>query len=170
MIIIMRYIDKKVSSISYDCMNQLQHLFPKFYYKAQPKIDEYIIQLSKYPTDLGDYIENNNITSTTELNNMLGFNIDEKISDMIDELHNYGIIHGDLHENNIVINPTSKDVKFIDLDSNYSYRITELKENPELFAKVVKFFNATQMDGTEITTIEELLNYEKRMWKTCFII
>ena len=125
---------------------------------------------SKYPTDLGDYIENNNITSTSELNNMLGFNIDEKISDMIDELHDYGIIHGDLHENNIVINPTNKDVKFIDLDSNYSHRITELKENPELFAKVVKFFNATQMDGTEITTIEELLNYEKRMWKTCFII
>src|SRR5207249_4304070 len=49
-----------------------------------------------------------------------------KIKELIDKLHNIGIIHGDLNSNNIVINPKTDDVRLINFDK--SYFITQINQ------------------------------------------
>ena len=110
-----------------------------------------------YPTDLGDYIENNDITTVQELNDKLGFDIENQISSMIDKIHSLGILHGDLHAKNIVINPQTKDVRIIDFDDKYCKSIEYIKK------KIAEFWD------NDASNISDVLEYEKRIWKNTYL-
>ena len=61
--------------------------------------------------DLGTYIDINKITTLEMLGEITG-----RIENLINKLHDNGIFHGDLHVNNIVIDPETKEVRLIDLE------------------------------------------------------
>ena len=113
---------------------------------------------SKYPTDLGDYIDENDIKSEEELIDRLGFNITKLIDDMITVIHNIDILHGDLHAKNIVINPDTKDVRIIDFaecSSISSMTQRDMKERIDFWGSY---------EGGKISK-ENLLEHERKMWK-----
>lgn len=70
-----------------------------------------------YPISLSDYYINGNDIEIYRA----------KINALVDIIHYNGIIHGDLHLGNIVINPADNDVKIIDF--GHSYYISEIDKN-----------------------------------------
>jgi serine/threonine protein kinase len=162
-----KIITKKINRKILGYMLTVIHLFPPFTYDYDTRnSNNVIINMTKFPTDLGEYIENNNIYSIDDLNQNLGFDIQNRISNMVDELHRHNILHGDLHERNIVIDPDTKDVKLIDLDDKYCYLITDLNE-PDNINKINKFWDTTTIIGKKLNTLDEILVYEKIMWQWC---
>lgn len=64
----------------------------------------YRLTIEKYPIDLDDYQEEGGKIEDVE----------EQVDAYIDMIHNLGLIHGDLHHKNVVLDPKTKDVKLID--------------------------------------------------------
>jgi serine/threonine protein kinase len=124
--------------------------------------DDNSFVVDRYQTDLGDFIEDNDIKSVEELNKKIGFNIYRRLDNMIITMHENGILHGDLHAKNIVINPVTKDVRFIDFDrsSNISLLTSENMEN------IVKSWNSY---GYKKINKMNLLEHEKNMWKIGYL-
>ena len=126
-------------------------------YIHDPETNTYTAQI--YPTDLGDFIDENEIRTGEELNERLGFDISKKIDDMILMMHEKDILHGDLHAKNIVLNPETKDVRFID------------------FVKCKKISTMTKDDmkrslyfwDSSYISKEKMLKHERDMWKIGYL-
>jgi tRNA A-37 threonylcarbamoyl transferase component Bud32 len=108
----------------------------------------------KYCCTLSEYLEEHKITP----------GIKEDINNKIQKLHSLGILHGDLHSNNIVINQDMNEIKIIDFGE--SKFISEIKKDKD---KYIQYFNnfwePTEWIGSEITSIDGLLEYEFKMWE-----
>lgn len=108
---------------------------------------EYILTTKRYPMTLGFYMEFHPSDQTYL----------ERLPALISKLHKRGVLHGDLHLCNIVIDPKSKDMRLIDFGgsgwiSELGYE--SLKEN--------EFFWGHEFD-TPISMLEyerELIYYE----------
>jgi len=100
----------------------------------------YIMTSELYPGTLYEYLENTKDTK-----------IFKKVSEKVKKLHELGILHGDLHQNNIVMNPSTKDVRIIDLgNSCYISELTvEDAQNDTLFWK------------RTFSTVKELVEHEE---------
>jgi serine/threonine protein kinase len=104
----------------------------------------------KYPTNLADYIEENNFHQLSQLNQ-----IPNQIMVLIDQLHLLDIFHGDIHTGNIVLNPETNDVKIVDFGE--SRRISRMKQSD------IKFFNEVFDINPPLTEIQQLIEFERTM-------
>jgi len=100
------------------------------------KIDEphYILISELYPLTLYQYLHQTKDRK-----------IFKKIKKLIIKLHEIGISHGDLSQYNIVINPSTKDIRIIDFGG--SEYIRNLRD-----------FN---VGWGKLNTVQDILNYEK---------
>lgn len=111
------------------------------------------LRMHRYPLTLAAYIEQNDISSVEQL----GW-IADAIDDKIGRLHGLGIVHMDLHTQNIVIDPEISDVRLIDL--GMSRWIDSLCEGDML--------DCTQFlpgfcYGTDFKN--DIMAYEYQMWR-----
>ena len=111
------------------------------------------LRMKRYPLTLAAYIEQNDITSVEQLD-WIASSIDDKIG----RLHDLGIVHMDLHTQNIVIDPVAHDVRLIDL--GMSRWIRDLHEGDMLDCATFLpgFCYGTDYKG-------DIMAYEYRMWK-----
>ena len=77
---------------------------------------------------------------------------------LIDRLHALRVLHGDLHSDNIVVNPATGDVRLIDFDTTYAFEEIEDDMIPEM----ARFMHP---DMEPVTSLAELLEREKRMYR-----
>lgn len=104
---------------------------------------DYRIEMEKYPTDLMDYAEE-------------GGDIEEfepKIDDLIERLHELGLIHGDLHARNIVVNPETGVVRLIDFE--HTQYLDEIN-----YEEVSAFWG----EDPPFTTEDQFLQHEYEMY------
>jgi tRNA A-37 threonylcarbamoyl transferase component Bud32 len=131
-----------------------QSILPEF------EIKNDILKVEAFPMTLGTYIKQNLIKNESELED-----IPDKINQLIRKLHHIGIVHIDLHTENIVINDTNKKdilVRFIDFE--FARKIDDLCEEDILdFQSFLPNFYPRQ--DTFENSIEDLLSYEYEMWK-----
>lgn len=73
--------------------------------------DGIILKTEKYPLNLLQYLRTVASQKQESIKNSL--------CRAIGIMHSKGIIHGDLHLENVVINPDTQDVKIIDFDCSY---------------------------------------------------
>lgn len=143
--------------ISFDTkilFEQLKHLniFPEFT-MTKSSNSRYMLKMKKYKMTLGQYIDKNHY-------------VDEKIIKiihmLINKIHEFGILHGDLHAENIVMNDEN-DIKIIDIDSKYSRKIDNSKLT-ELIEFYTKFW-----ENDNLKSIKDIVEYETNMWKYGYI-
>jgi tRNA A-37 threonylcarbamoyl transferase component Bud32 len=106
-----------------------------------------------YPMTLAAYIERKSIKSVEQLGE-LATKIDEKIA----ALHDLGLVHLDLHTQNIVVDPETGDARLIDL--GMARWISDLGEAD--MQDCVKFLPGFCY-GSDF--IADIVCYEHRMWK-----
>lgn len=111
------------------------------------------LRMKRYPLTLAAYIEANDIASVSDL----GW-IAEAIDDKISALHALGIVHMDLHTQNIVIDPEACDVRLIDL--GMSRFLDDLCEGDML--DCVQFLPGFCY-GSDFKM--DIMAYEYRMWR-----
>jgi Ser/Thr protein kinase RdoA (MazF antagonist) len=76
-------------------------------------------------------------------------------------MHNIGILHGDLHGDNIVFNSYDNDVRIIDLDG--AVYIKDVKESD--IEKYNDFWDTKNWIEKRLESLDDLLWYEKCiMW------
>ena len=106
--------------------------------------DNYRVVMEKYPTTILNYSD--------EGKDIVPYK--RKIEDLVDRLHDLDIIHGDLHGDNIVINPETGEVRLIDFGGSYFYdEIT-----PSILRQLSKFLDK------KFKNVDELLDFEKNMY------
>ena len=71
----------------------------------------YIVKCQKYPMTLMEYYDENDSIEPFE----------NKLLNLVNELHKHHILHGDLHANNIVIDPKHMDIRLIDFGRSYYF-------------------------------------------------
>ena len=69
------------------------------------------IETVKYPMTLSEYVDGGGDLETFQ----------DQISKLIDIIHKNKILHGDLHSNNIVVNPETHDVRIIDFGESRNF-------------------------------------------------
>ncbi len=82
---------------------------------------------------------------------------DKEIALQIQKLHNMGILHDDLHGNNIVINPENGDVKIIDFGNSYFFE--------EIDDDVINELNSFLEREEPFNNLEDVLLFELGMYK-----
>lgn len=81
----------------------------------------------------------------------------DKIKHLINTLHKIEIIHGDLHANNIVINPENKQVKLIDFGKSFMFK--------ELDKDKLKELNEFLEPDTKFKNINDIIKFEHTMYE-----
>ena len=120
---------------------------------------KYLLKTLKYPYTLREYCELLSTDYTTEETNLILRPYYQQVNNIIDQLHNMGILHGDFHSDNIVVNPDDNTVKIIDFGRTRFIKDIDLSE----FGGIVDFMNVHHKNP--IRTIDQLLNLEKRMYR-----
>lgn len=92
-----------------------------------------------------------------------------KIISLIDKLHEAGVLHGDLHRQNVVFNIDAT-VKIIDFDCDpdkngfeKSRFISDLTD--EDVQNYVDFWDSASWQDEPISTVKGLIAYERHMWE-----
>lgn len=80
-----------------------------------------------------------------------------KVDDMIDIIHSRNMIHGDLHSDNVIVDPETGDCKIIDFGR--SYFIKEL--NDDKILKLGEFMGSQE----PFTSLNQLMAYEHIMYR-----
>lgn len=127
-------------------------------YNISPKVEEYGKIEGGYALIL-EYI-NNRLDLVSIKDNLLLESINSKIK----EMHEMGIVHGDLHSNNIryrkVINIDTGEktfnVYFIDFDTSFFLKEYEMYNFPKKWLEY----------GFDMTSLEEFIEHEKIQYKS----
>ncbi len=116
-------------------------------------IEKGYLYTKAYPMTLAAYIDANDITTVAQLGDIAA-----TIDDKIGRLHDLGIVHMDLHTQNIVIDPATGDVRLIDL--GMARWIRDLHEGDMLDCTTFLpgFCYGTDYKG-------DIMAYEYRMWR-----
>lgn len=110
------------------------------------------LKLEKYPMTLLDYIDNGG---------ELTKNIKNNIYSKVRELHKLGIYHGDLHSNNIVIEPETEEIKIIDFERSMLFE-DMYEDREEIIKKINSFLEI------EFNTVEEIIDFDFYMYERDF--
>lgn len=113
------------------------------------------ISVDKYFSTLGSLIDEKKIDKKQVAQ---GAVLAEKIDKLIDIMHSKGILHGDLHAENIVVSEDLSDVRIIDFGE--SVLTKDIDEE-----KIKYFVDFWGVEDEEINNIEDLKAYEKTMWR-----
>jgi tRNA A-37 threonylcarbamoyl transferase component Bud32 len=135
-----------------DTISNLNVYPPSIFEEKTPNY--WIMKTKKYPMTIGKYIDEHN-PNIPEL--------EKKIDGLIDILHSHNILHGDLHAENIVIDPSTMDVRIIDFEDGHTKFFSDITEAD--IGKISKFFEAEN----ELKTLEDVKKYERNMWKIGYI-
>lgn len=122
-------------------------LAPNLILEERPKRKKVQIHLEKYPYTLHDYLER------FESNDRLK----KSVLDKVEEMHGHGIVHGDLHKENIVVRPLDGgdyEVKFIDFSESIDSWDWYDEHNIE---------NFNEFCAAKCGTIEEVFEFELNM-------
>jgi serine/threonine protein kinase len=122
------------------------------------KDDKEYVRIEEYGITLAYYIESNEIWDLKCLSHII-----LKLNEQIQKLHDLGIVHIDLHSKNILLNPSSFEVKLIDFD--LSRFIDDLcDEDFDDFKTFLPNFRFDCKSDLQ-TKITYLQKYEYEMWK-----
>ncbi len=177
------YVSRFVSTDTIKMLEKIkdQNIYPEFnitLFKetSNKKYNDWSLKIKKYDIDLGDYIDdlvdklNRNIT--LEDLAKIG-DIPNKINNLICKLHNNGILHGDLHAKNIVLNIDTMDLRIIDIGQYIKGKGNPTKWINEISQKDIDFYNSfwdTKNNASKkLETTEELLEHEKIMWMIGYV-
>lgn len=148
----------------YDLVKKLsdKQIFPDYRYKRSTNGD-WKLHFFPYQYSVVEYKDLNNDYKT------IPKELEEIIKKKINDLHEFGILHGDLHGENVLFEITSKgeyDVRIIGFDfstkRNGFQKTKYIKDiTPEDFKNYSNFWAVDK----PIESIEELLAFEKDMWK-----
>jgi tRNA A-37 threonylcarbamoyl transferase component Bud32 len=141
-------ITKKLNTNEYEFLEKLEYtnIIPTIYDLSHKSLTD-----ERYETTLEDYIVDNNITKLEQL----GI-IPTLIYKLIDRIHKLGIVHGDLHTNNIVINTKNNDVRLIDF--------SESKWVSDMDEACIINYNVLFEPEVPFKTLEDLMKYELVNW------
>lgn len=106
----------------------------------------YILKYQKYPMTLMEYYDENNSLGPFE----------NKLLNLIDELHKHCILHGDLHGNNVVVDPKTTDIRLIDFGRSYHF--------DEVDNDVIKHLNDFLKPDKIFLTLDDIVKFEKIMY------
>lgn len=109
---------------------------------------KYILRMGRWPRTLGSYVEENGRIPPFLAN---------KIKEKIVRLHSLGILHGDLHGENIVTD--GEEVRLIDFG--------ECVWIKDITIETIRFFKRFwDTEGFKIETLSDLLEFEREhMWR-----
>lgn len=140
---------KKVNKreLNFMKITEENNISPEILYIGKIKNDLYSVEIEQYPYTLSDYYDKGKDISKYE----------KQIKKLVKKLHKLGIIHGDLHGNNIVIDPKTNEVKLIDF--GMSYFIDEVDKS------VIKKLNKLLDPKDEFENIDDVLDFEFTMYK-----
>jgi serine/threonine protein kinase len=110
---------------------------------AEHDPEYHILKTQRYPVTLGTYLEKNPDDSYYL----------SRLPCLIGKLHRHGILHGDLHAENVVIDPAKKTMRLIDFDG--SGWISEI--TPQTLQK-----NEFRWDHA-FSSVESMIDYEKNV-------
>jgi serine/threonine protein kinase len=111
------------------------------------------LMLRRYPMTLAAYIEANDITTIEQLGGVAA-----AIDDKIGALHELGIVHLDLHTQNIVLDPATGDVRLIDLGMSRFIRDLHEGDMLDCVQFLPGFCYGADYKG-------DIMAYEYRMWR-----
>lgn len=142
-------VNKRVSYRCRKIMEQVKDLVPTFVASGND------ISMKKFPSTLGDWLDDGGEMKVVE----------SIVDNLILKMHERGIVHCDLHANNIVIVPRSKnpDIRFIDFDE--AMYIDEVANSKEAIARIVRFWQVDESEYGKVDTIDSLLAFERKMWR-----
>jgi tRNA A-37 threonylcarbamoyl transferase component Bud32 len=87
-----------------------------------------VLKTEKYPLNLSQYISRGYDASM----------LIHKIKHLISVMHQHGVIHGDLHADNIIVNPKNQDVRIIDFNCGYMIGRLQYCDDPHTAAERAK--------------------------------
>jgi serine/threonine protein kinase len=140
---------KEMGPNEYQFMNQAEGLVPRIVNCTKTPHGRLCVVMEKYETTYGEFCEDFPVTPE----------INEKIRALIHDLHDRGILHGDLHCDNIVMRMQTDgwDIRLIDFGKS---RIISSLQQAD-----VDFFTKFWGCDWEIDNVPGLLRYEHSMYK-----
>lgn len=114
--------------------------------RGYPTIGGTRIRMRKYPTTVGEYVDNLPIQKIPP-------EIESKMIDLLNKIHQLGILHGDAHSYNFVLDTTG-DVRLIDLGESYLF--SEI--NNEVLVKLSEFWQTPIKSLTEAIEFENIMH------------
>jgi serine/threonine protein kinase len=97
-------------------------IVPEF--KIEVKGNAYVLKTHKYPYTWGEYSETHDMTKYKP-----------RLAELISKIHDRGILHLDLHSENIVIDPSKDDIRIIDFGE--SLTMADLGIEPDDISGVI---------------------------------
>ncbi len=119
--------------------------------------NKYVITMEKYEYDLENYIQDYQFKQRSQFQSLI-----DKLYGIIDKMHSLGIVHGDLHTANIVVNPPD-DVRIIDFDAKYAQFIPKMDE---YYCK--NFWKRWVGEEEQPEDVTDIIQFEKTEWLTRF--
>ncbi len=114
--------------------------------EVKPMGTYFEILLLKYPMTFSEYIDN-------------GGNLEkyrQHIDQLINTIHQHGVIHGDLHSDNIVLNPGTEEIKIIDYGQSRYFR----EVNPSVIQELNEFLEPNE----PFHSLNDIMEFEKTMY------
>lgn len=107
-------------------------------------IEPDLLEIPEYHSTLGDILIEVPLTP-------LGISdLYERVRDLIQRLHQMGIVHGDLHNDNIVCSKDLKDVRLIDFEKSTFKQIVD--------DEYIEYYNS--LFGTDAKTLDDVIEHE----------
>ena len=169
--------EKNIKARELNFIKENEDIHPKYTFERK-NYNSYIVKIERYPMTLIEFSDiimnldknvkefpgpngivcrlNENFNTFSELLDYFYI----KVDNMIDILHSKSILHGDLHGNNVVVNPETAECKIIDFGRSYYF--DELDYD--------KILELSEFMGIEVPTssLTELKAYEHKMYRMQF--
>lgn len=134
-------------------VNKREYEFTKLFANIAPSISDvkpigaaFDITLVKYPMTLSGYVDNGGDLKRFQ----------PHIEKLINTIHHNKVLHGDLHSDNIVVNPETNEVKIIDYGrSRYFSEVTP---------SVIQQFNEFLEPEEPFQTLNDIITFERTMY------
>ena len=104
------------------------------------------LTMQKYPKTFSEYVDNGGDLEKYR----------QRIDHLINNIHQHGVIHGDLHSDNIVLNPETEEVKIIDYGRSRYFR--------EVTPAVIQELNKFLEPNKPFESLNDIVKFERIMY------